>query len=273
MDREPAAAKPNSPRAWLMVAAAFIKAVCRFRRDLQLWRLSQTDGDRIPHQCNRRLRIIYHALHRGGILFPRRIDRSSHGPLRAANYRRGRRVDPRIRTGLCLTALADHIWFCYLAYGVAACCTCRPWRSSADGSFGIATRRLVSPPPAPGAARWCSHRSPPHFIQRYGWRGTNIIFGLAAGIVLLGCAIAVKSPPVARSTSGAEVGCRNTFRSREFVLLSSRRMQSAPHLLPFSIFCLPSPAIIGASEVAAAALVSVIGGASIIGRLVFGPDR
>ena len=179
-------------------------------------------------------------------------------------------------SGLCVTALADHIWFCYLAYGIGvgvggACCYLPTlaiiggWfvrhRNTALGiaAAGTGCGTMVLPPIAAA------------LIQYYGWRWTNIIFGLAAGIVLLGCAIAVKSPPIARSTSPTGRSLRSVFRSREFILLYISWVLATTALFVPFVFLPAFARDHGASEVAAAALVSVIGGASIVGRLVLGP--
>ena len=213
------------------------------------------------------------SLHRGGLLFTGRIDRSSRGPLRAAYHRRSRRVNPRIRPlsyrfGRPYLVLLSGLW--HRRWCGGACCYLPTlaiiggWfvrhRNTALGiaAAGTGCGTMVLPPLAAA------------LIQRYGWRGTNIIFGLAAGVVLFGCAIAVKSPPIARSTSGPDV-CSGIPFAHVNLFCSTSRGCWQPRCSARLYFCLRSPAIIGASEVAAAALVSVIGGASIIGRLVLGP--
>lgn len=99
---------------------------------------------------------------------------------------------------------------------------------------------------------------------------TNIIFGLAAGLC---CSDAPSrsTPPIARSTSPAARSLRNVFRPREFVLLYISWVLATTALFVPFVFLPAFARDHGASEVAAAALVSVIGGASIIGRLVLGP--
>ena len=100
-------------------------------------------------------------------------------------------------------------------------------------------------------------------IQHYGWRRTNIIFGIGAGIVLLGCAVAVASPPIARSADGTGRAAQGHLwltcirAALHFVGAGDDGAVRALRI---------SPAFArdhGASEVAAAALVSAIGGASI----------
>ena len=147
-----------------------------------------------------------------------------------------------------LTALADHIWFCYLAYGIGvgvggACCYLPTlaiiggWfvrhRNTALGiaAAGTGCGTMVLPPLAAA------------LIQCYGWRGTNIIFGLAAGVVLLGCAIAVKSPPIARSTSRPEVRSGVPFAHVNSFCSTSRGCWRRPRCSCRLCFCRRSPAI------------------------------
>ena len=92
-----------------------------------------------------------------------------------------------------------------------------------------------------------------------------------AGIVLLGCAIAVKSPANPGPTEPAGRPPRSAFRSREFVLLYISWVLATTALFVPFVFLPAFARDHGASEVAAAALVSIIGGASIIRRLVLGP--
>jgi MFS family permease len=272
MDREPAAAKPNSPRAWLMVAAAFLASfvvfgvIYSFGVFLKPMAAEFHTSATAASAFFSITAAVYYSL---GALTGRLADRFEPGIIVAV----GALI---LGSGLCLTALADHIWFCYLAYGIGvgvggACCYLPTlaiiggWfvqhRNTALGiaATGTGCGTMVLPPLAAA------------LIQRYGWRATNTIFGLAAGVVLLGCAIAVKSPPIARSTSAAGRLLRNALRSREFVLLYISWVLATTALFVPFVFLPAFARDHGASEVAAAALVSVIGGASIIGRLVLGP--
>ena len=179
-------------------------------------------------------------------------------------------------SGLCLTAAADRIWLCYLAYGIGvgiggACCY-MPSLAIVGGWF---IRRRNTALGVAAAGTGCGTMVfPPlaaELIQRYGWRTTNIIFGIAAGVVLLGCAVVVASPPIARSTGDSRHPLKTIFGSRPFVMLYLSWVLATTALFVPFVFLPGFARDHGASEVASAALVSVIGGASIIGRLILGP--
>jgi MFS family permease len=174
--------------------------------------------------------------------------------------------------GLCLTALAGDIWLCYLIYGIGgACCYLPPlaiiggWferhRNTALGiaAAGTGCGTMVLPPLAAA------------LVQHYGWRTTNIIFGIGAAISLLGCAAVAASPPIARATGIPAHPLKAIFGSRAFVLLYLSWVLATTALFVPFVFLPVFARDQGASEVAAAALVSAIGGASILGRLVMGP--
>jgi MFS family permease len=178
--------------------------------------------------------------------------------------------------GLGLTALASHLWFGYLASGIgvgigAACCYV-PTLAVIGGWF---VRRRNTALGIAAAGSGCGMLVLPPLaavlIHHYGWRATNIILGLAATVVLLVCAVVIKSPPTTPSTSATGYSPTHVFRSREFVLLYISWMLATTALfIPFVFL----PALArdhGVSEVAAAGLVSVIGGASVIGLVALGP--
>jgi predicted MFS family arabinose efflux permease len=172
--------------------------------------------------------------------------------------------------------LATNIWLCYLAYAVGvglggACCYLPAlaitggWfvrhRNTALGiaAAGTGCGTLVLPPLAAA------------LIQLYGWRATNVIFGLAAGIVLLGCAIAVAPPPIAWSVGNTGQPLKAVFGSHSFLMLYLSWVLATTALFVPFVFLPAFARDHGASEVAAAALVSAIGGASVLGRLVMSP--
>ena len=109
-------------------------------------------------------------------------------------------------------------------------------------------------------------------IQRYGWRESDVFLGLAATVVLLGCALLAKPPPASgnhRRTPAQPL--RNAFRSREFVLLYVSWLLATTALFVPFVFLPAFARDHGSSEVAAAALISILGGASVVGRLALGP--
>jgi MFS family permease len=105
-------------------------------------------------------------------------------------------------------------------------------------------------------------------ISHLGWRSTYVVFAIATTVVLLGCAYVAERPPVHVTVSPLRLG--DAIRTPAFRLLYlSSVIMSMALFVPFVY--LPSFAHDrGATEVASAALVSVIGGASVAGRMGLG---
>ena len=107
------------------------------------------------------------------------------------------------------------------------------------------------------------------FIQRYGWRATDILFGIGAAALLSACAAVARLPPIA-----ADLVVRRPLgrvvRSAEFAMLYVSWLFATTALLVPFVF-LPSYARNhGANAVAAASLLSIIGGVGTVSRLGIG---
>src|SRR5207302_4588365 len=90
-------------------------------------------------------------------------------------------------------------------------------------------------------------------------------------VILFGCAMMVRPPPISGRADVSRRPLRHLFRRREFLLLYlSWGLATMALFVPF-VFLPAFARDHGASEAAAAALVSLIGGTSIVGRLVLGP--
>lgn len=176
--------------------------------------------------------------------------------------------------GLVATARIHHLWLGYFTYGIAVgvgiACAYVPMVAVVAGWFmrrrntalgmavsGVGCGTVFGPPIAAA------------LIRSLGWRTTYEVFGVAAAAVMLVCGLLVERPPV-RFSASSVTGFRETMRSPAFgFLYLSVALLSLALFIPFVYL----PAFAhdhGASEVAAAALVSVIGGASVIGRLGLG---
>ncbi|HEX6440833.1 MAG TPA: MFS transporter [Stellaceae bacterium] len=177
--------------------------------------------------------------------------------------------------GLCLTAIVDRIWLGYLTYGLGvgiggACCyvptlaVVGRWferrRNMALGMAAAGTGAGTMAVPPLAAA----------LIQGFGWRATDVVLGVAAAAILFGCAMLVQPPP-APEISAAARAPRDLFRSRDFMLLYLSWVLATMALFVPFVFLPAFARGHGATEVAAAALVSLIGGTSILGRVVLGP--
>jgi MFS family permease len=178
--------------------------------------------------------------------------------------------------GLCATAFAGNVWLACLTYaagaGIGGACVYVPSLAAVGGWFvrrrnmalgiaaaGTGSGTLVFPPIA---AMLTGH---------YGWRVAFVVLGLAGGLVLLGCAALTRAPPVARGGAAAGLRPAEMLRSRAFILLYlSWVLATSALFVPF-VFLPAFARAHGAGEVAAASLISVIGGTSILGRLVLGP--
>lgn len=176
--------------------------------------------------------------------------------------------------GLATTAWIDDIWSGYFTYGVGvgvgAACAYIPtfaniggwfdrWRTKALGiaAAGTGCGMLIVPPA-------CAM-----LIQSMGWRQAVIVLGLASGLLLTACALIVRPPPSPRSPP-PDRSLREVLQSTVFCQLYVSWVLATMALFVPLVF-LPSFAIQnGADPLAAAWLISILGGASIVGRLGIG---
>jgi MFS family permease len=176
--------------------------------------------------------------------------------------------------GLILTARIHHLWIGYFTYGIAVgvgiACAYVPMVTVVAGWFmrrrntalGVAVSGV-------GCGTVCGPPVAAALIQSLGWRTTYEIFGACSAMVMFTCGLLVERPPV-HLGSASSLRFRETIRSPAFgFLYLSVALLSLALFIPFVYL----PAFAhdrGASEVAAAALVSLIGGASVVGRLGLG---
>jgi MFS family permease len=175
--------------------------------------------------------------------------------------------------GLALTAQVDRLWTGYLAYGfgvgVGVACGYVPMLAVVGGWFthrrGVALGVAVA---GIGAGTLVVAPLAAALIGRYGWRATYLLFGGASAVLLTGCALLASPPP--RAPYGEMTPLSRIVRTRAFVsLYSSTLLLSLALFVPF-VFLPPFAVEQGASRVAGATLVGLIGMASIGGRLLIG---
>lgn len=176
-------------------------------------------------------------------------------------------------TGLVVVSRATELWQALLGHGLgvglAVACCYVPLVAVVGGWFqarrtlavgvavsGIGLGTLVG---APVAAA---------LIDAVGWRDAYLVLAAVGTGVLLVCAALVTAAPV--HVEAAHVPLLPRLRTRTYV-----RLYAAGLLLSVGLFVpfvhLPSYAVEGgASTVAGAALVGVIGAASVVGRLALG---
>ena len=178
--------------------------------------------------------------------------------------------------GLGLTALVHQIWAGYLTYGLGvgiggACCYVPPLASVGGWFDKHRNTALGVAATGTGAGTMAVPPIAAALIHHFGWRLTDVILGAAAAIILIGCAVMVRSPPSSGRADVARRPLRRLFRQREFLLLYlSWALATTALFVPF-VFLPAFARDHGASDIAGAALVSLIGGTSIAGRLVLGP--
>ena len=193
-------------------------------------------------------------------------DRFGPGPVVAAGAL-------AMGAGLIMTSFIRHLWVGYLTYGVGVgigvACAYVPVVAVVGGWFmrrrntalgiavaGIGFGTLIV---APIAAA---------IIVRLGWRTAYVVLGIASAAALLGCAAIVQRPPV--HVAPVPFKLSEAIRRPAFGLLYVSSLLSSMGLFVPFVFLPAFARDYGASEVAAATLVGLIGGASVVGRLGLG---
>lgn len=176
--------------------------------------------------------------------------------------------------GLLLTARVDSLELGYLTYGlgvgIGVACGYVPMVAVVGGWFegrravalGVAVTGigLGTLTVAPLAAL---------LVDQLGWRRTFELFGVTGAALLVGCALVAAPPPV-RTGGGAPPRLADVVRSRPFrAVYASALLTSSALFLPF-VFLPAFAQSQGAGRVPAAALVGLIGLASVAGRLATG---
>ncbi len=178
-------------------------------------------------------------------------------------------------TGLLLTSRATSIEAGYVTYGVGVgigvACGYVPmvavvggWfdrRRSAALGIAVAGIGLGTVVMVPIAAA---------LIDAHGWRTTYVVFAAGSAVMLLAAAALAERPPRAVSAAGA-LPLREAVRTKEFASLYGSSLLLSLALFQVFVYLPDFAEDQGASTVSAAALVSVVGGASIAGRLLLGP--
>jgi MFS family permease len=175
--------------------------------------------------------------------------------------------------GLILTSMIDRLWLGYLTYGigvgVGVACAYVPMVAVVGGWFlrrrntalGIAVAGI-------GFGTVCGAPIAAALIAPLGWRATYVVFAIATTAILLGCAYLAERPPVHVTPSPLRLA--EAIRTPAFGLMyGSSVLISTALFVPFVY--LPSFAHDrGVSEFLSAALVGIIGGASVAGRMGLG---
>lgn len=258
--------QPDSPRAWLVAGAAFLVGF-----------------------------VVFGVLYSFGVFLPalmRELGGGSAALFSAAGLGfymtgpvtgyLGDRLGPRrmvalgavlVGTGLGATALIESVWMGFVTYGglvgLGAASAYMPALAIVGGWFD--KRRTTALGLAAAGTGCGTMLLPPlaaWLIEAFGWRTAIAAIGVGSAVVLAGCAVVVRPPPVARARAG---GLRRTVLSVSFATLYLSWVLVTMALFHAFIFLPGAATSLGASPAAAAVLVSVIGGMSILGRAGIGP--
>jgi MFS family permease len=263
--------EPDSPRAWVLVFAAFLSMFTSFA-------VAYSFGAFVNP-----ITVEFHSGHAAiSAIFS--ITAFVYFLFGAAAGHISDRVGPRpmmaasalfMGLGLILTSVIGRLWLSYLTYGIGVglgvACGYVPMVAMVSGWFvrrrntalgvavsGIGFGTIVG---APLAAK-C--------IPLYGWRATYEIFGVLSAALLMLAAALAKRPPIARGAGGGGAGIGQALRTPAFMLLyASSFLCSVPLFVPF-VFLPAFARELGVNAVASAALIGVIGIASVCGRLGLG---
>lgn len=129
---------------------------------------------------------------------------------------------------------------------------------------GTALGQMVVPPVAALLLIWI------------GWRDTFLVLGLVAGVLLVVAALLMRRPPVTplRADDGIAPALGQSFaearRSRVFWTMCVVQFLFFPAMMAVPLHLAPHGMDLGMSAARAATLLSVMGGASIAGRLLVG---
>ena len=184
-------------------------------------------------------------------------------------------------TGFALISLVGEPWHLFVLFGlflgvgmsthdVATLSTIARWFVRRRGMMtgiakvGTATGQMVLPPVAAV------------LIGGFGWRTAALALGVAAAVLLLLAAAAMRRPPPDRGAApaAAPAGGGGSFaeirRSRVFWTLCAAQFLFFPTLMTVPLHIAVHGMDLGMTRGVAATLLTVIGGASIAGRLTVG---
>ena len=261
--------RPDSPRAWLVVAAAFVAGFVVFGITYSIGVFLEPIA--AEFQVSRAAASSLFSI--TGLVF------YFSGPIT------GRLSDgfgPAIVVGagalltgasLVLAGLLDRWWISYIVYGLGvglgAACAYVPTLALVGGWF---ERRRTTALGIAAAGTGCGMLVVPPasaaLTAEFGWRVAFTVLGVVCAALLAACAAMVAPPPLGGSNPHRPL--HRIVRSRAFVLLYVSWVLATTALFVPFVF-LPAFALEqGAGLVAASALLSLFGGASILGRVSIG---
>jgi MFS family permease len=174
--------------------------------------------------------------------------------------------------GLILTALIDQIWLGYLTYGIGvgagAACAYVPTLAAVGGWF-VERRNTALGLAAAGTG--CGMLIVPPLsailIDAFGWRGADVVLGLGSAALVAACALMVKAAPAEPKPPQP---LREVLRSMPFLSMYVSWVFTTTALFVPFVFLPAFAQANGADAVAGAALLSLLGGTSVLSRAGMG---
>ena len=176
--------------------------------------------------------------------------------------------------GLIATAYVHSLPTAYLTYGlgvgVGVGCTYVPALAVVGGWFTRSRNTAMAVAVSGiGAGTLAFAPLAAAMIQRFGWRKSYALIGIASALLLTGCGLIAEAAPLPVTNVPRPIG--RIARSPEFAMLYlGALLTSVAIYVPF-VYLPAFAQSRGVADVPAAALVGFIGAASLIGRLSFGP--
>lgn len=202
----------------------------------------------------------------GGVFTGRLADRIGPRPLAVG-------AAALLAAGLVLTSLVDSLWVGYLTYGLgiggAVACGYVPMVAMVGGWFARSrTAALGVAVAGIGLGNLVATYVSAELIDANGWRSTYRAYAVLGAVLLLVAAACCQRPPVAPGAAPADLRAAVRLPAFRYLYLSMLVMSQAL-FVPF-VFLPAYARDRGIESGPAALLVGLIGGSSIVGRLVLG---
>ncbi len=256
----------DSPRAWIVVCAAFLGAFVSFGVTYSFGVFLKPMALEF-HVNHAAMSVLFSVI--AGLSFllapftGEIADRHGPRPVVATGA-------VLMGAGLILTAHVHNFPLVMVTYGgglgAAVACTFVPsiaavgewFKVHRDIALGIAISGI-------GCGTLVAAPLSAVLIERYGWRTVFEIFGWASAALLLLCAALLARPPVVGEKK--KVSIAGKVRTRAFAVLYVSFFFAGIAVYVSFVFLPAYSADIGASRVAGAALIGYIGASSVVGRL------
>jgi MFS family permease len=175
-------------------------------------------------------------------------------------------------SGLLLTSRVHALWIGYLTYGVGVGFGAGLYVTPAFAVVGgwFERRRALAlgiASAGSGMGTLVLVPSANQLIEHFGWRTAYVVLGCVAFVVLLVAALLVERPPVPPPRRG-DGRLRRATGTRTFKLLFVAGMLMSVGLFAAFAFVVPFAKDQGISASSASLLISIVGAASVTGRLV-----